>query len=286
MLTDMDYLITLREDLLHSRQYRIHQDIRYTLEDFEYHNGIETDVSLSLIRKTETGNVFAVKLLKQWQLKTDGLDRWDLDMARLRKNLVIETDLPGTIRQVVNIEEVKELWQELRPAIAKKYAGDEESRAVINASLALLHAPGELEKVLRSSYLYHALLPGLYQQKFNRENNFTLKGHRVIPNAIGTTSLPFNTEITLQHYDTITEECRVKIRGEIDQDTLEKDNISDMLRGLTDIYNLRTQLEGFHLEDYSFDRSHWITESAQLTQYAIEGTLMFRHLCTLKLLDN
>lgn len=286
MLTEKDYLITIREDLHNTRQYRISQEISYTLEDFQYHNEIETDLSLTLVSKTETGHVFEIGMLKQWQLKTDGLDRWDKDMAPLRKNLQIETDLSGTMRQVLNIEEVKDLWQELRPAVAEKYAGDEESKTVINASVALLYAPGELEKVLQSSYLYHAVLPGLYHQKFDRQNDFTLKGSRVVPNAIGTASLPFNTQIKLQQYDPFTEECQLKISGQIDQDALDKDNISALLRGLTDIYNLKTEVQGFHMEDYSFDRFHWIKESAQLTQYAIEGSLMFRNLCTLKLLNN
>ena len=286
MLTEKEYLIKIREGLPNTRQYRINQEISYTLEDFNYHNEIETDVSVTFVRNTLTGYVFGVKLLRQWQLKTEGLDRWDLDMAQLRKNLILETDLEGKIQQVQNIEDIKELWQDLRPTIAQKYADDEESKAVINSSIALLHSPGELEKVLQHSYLYHALLPGLYDQKFERGQEFTFKGARIIPNAIGTTSLPFITQTKLQDYDSITGACHVKIEGEIDQDLLDKDTITKLLRDLTDIYNLKTTVEGFHLEDYSFDRFHWVTASGQLTQYAIEGTLMYRNLCTVKLLND
>lgn len=285
MLTEKEYLIMISEGLPNTRQYRVNQEISYTLEDFNYHNEIETDVSITFVSKTLTGYVFDVKLLRQWQLKTDGLDRWDLDMAQLRKNLILETDLEVKIKQVQNIDEVKELWQDLKPTIAQKYADDEESKAVINSSVALMHTPGELEKVLQHSYLYHALLPGLYDQKFERDEEFTIKGSRIIPNAIGTTSLPFTTQIKLHDYDSISGECHVKIEGEIDQNLLDKETISRLLRDLTDIYNLKTTVEGFHLEDYTFDRFHWVTASAQLTQYAIEGTLMYRNLCTVKLLN-
>ncbi|HEY0175518.1 MAG TPA: hypothetical protein VGC08_04005 [Pedobacter sp.] len=286
MLQENEYTIALKEDLANTRQYRVNQDISYSLEDFEYHNEIEADVSVTLEKRAVEGYVFTIKLLRQWQLKTDGLDRWDLDMAQLRKNLVVETDVSGQIQQVLNIEEIKALWQNLKPAISSKYGHDEESKTVINSGVELLHTPGELERVLQTSYLYHGLLPGLYHQPFNRDNDFSVKGSRVIPNSIGTAALTFNTVAKLHDYDSFTGACRVKIDGELDQESLDKEKITALLRGLTDIYNLNTHVEGFHLEDYSFDRHHWITESAQLTQYAIEGTLMYRNLCTVKPLED
>jgi hypothetical protein len=286
MLQENEYTIALKEDLVNSRRYRINQDISYSLEDFEYHNEIETDVSVTLEKKTVEGYVFTIKLLRQWQLKTDGLDRWDLDMAQLRKNLVIETDISGQILHVLNIEEIKALWQDLKPAISSKYGKDEEDKTVINTSVALLHTPGELERVLQTSYLYHGLLPGLYHQQFSRDDDFSIFGSRIIPNSIGTAALTFKTVTKLHEYDHITGVCRVKIDGELDQESLDKESIATLLRGLTDIYNLNTHVDGFHLEDYSFDRYHWITESAQLTQYAVEGTLMYRNLCTVKPLED
>lgn len=286
MLQENEYTIALKEDLVNSRRYRINQDISYSLEDFDYHNEIETDVSVTLEKKTVEGYVFTIKLLRQWQLKTDGLDRWDLDMARLRKNLVVEADVTGQILQVLNIEEIKALWQNLKPAISSKYGSDEEGKTVINSGVALLHTPGELERVLQTSYLYHGLLPGLYHHPFSQNTDFSIFGSRIIPNSIGTAALTFNTVAKLHDYDPLTGVCRVKIDGELDQESLDKEKITALLRGLTDIYNLNTHVEGFHLEDYSFDRHHWITESAQLTQYAIEGTLIYRNLCTVKPLED
>lgn len=286
MLQENEYIIALKEDLVNNRQYRINQDISYSLEDFEYHNEIETDVSVTLEKRAVEGYVFTIKLLRQWQLKTDGLDRWDLDMAQLRKNLVVETDVSGRILHVLNIEAVKALWQDLKPSISKKYGSDEDGKTVINSGVALLHTPGELERVLQTSYLYHGLLPGLYHHSFSRDNDFSILGSRIIPNSIGTAALTFNTVAKLHDYDSLTGACRVKNDGELDQESLDKEGIATLLRGLTDIYNLNTRVEGFHLEDYSFDRHHWITESAQLTQYAVEGTLMYRNLCTVKPLED
>jgi hypothetical protein len=286
MLQENEYVIAIKEDLVNTRQYRINQELSYSLEDFTYHNEIETDVSVTLEQKAEGGLIFTVKLLRQWQLKTDGLDRWDLDMAQLRKNLLIETDLSGKVKQVLNIDAVRALWQDLKPGLSAKYGDDEEGKAVINAGIALLYEHGELERVLQTSYLYHGLLPGLYHQEFKRDHDFTIHGSRTIPNAIGTAALTFDTVTKLHEYDHITGVCRVKTEGEVDQKSLDKEGIAKLLRGLTDIYNLNTHVEGFHLEDYSFDRHHWITESAQLTQYAIEGTLMYRNLCTVKPLED
>ncbi|QNK64797.1 hypothetical protein H7F33_10095 [Pedobacter sp. PAMC26386] len=280
ILQEKEYQLDICTGLQNSRKYRITQDITYTLDTFHYHNEIETDVLLTLEKTAEKGFVFTVKLLRQWQLKTDGSDRWDLELATLRKNIVVETDATGKIIRVLNMDKIRELWQQIKPGLAEKYKNDEESKTVINTSVNLLYTKGELEKVLQSSYLYHALLPGLYHEIFDQSHEYSTKGCREIPNAVGEFALPFRTEKKLKAYDKFTRQCSINIAGEIDQKGLDKDGIAELLQRLTGIYNLNTHIEGFHLEDYSFDGDHWITESAQLTQYGIEGTLMYRNLCT------
>jgi hypothetical protein len=285
MLSEQEYIIDIDSSSSTTRHYRINQDISYTLESFNYHNEIETDVLMTLEQKSDQGNIFSVKLLRQYQLKTDGLDRWNMDMLPLRKNILIETNSSGKIKEVLNLAAIKAQWMEIMPAMAKKYANDADSKTVINEAVALLYTPGAIENVLQASYLYYGLLPGLYQQGFTKENNYAFNSKRIIANAIGANSIPFKTVARLNAYNNITNECQVKVEGEIDGDLLDKDSIAELMRNLTDVYNLNTHLIGFHMEDYLFDSQHWITESAQLTQYAMEGILMYRNLCTIKPLN-
>lgn len=286
MLIEKEYIVDVKLDKPLTRSYRISQETTYTLESFTYHNQIETDLLMTLDRKTESGHVFTIQLLRQWQLKKDGTEPLDLDMAQLRKKLIIETDRNGSILHVLNLSDIKKLWIEIKPSIAEKYDKDLQSKAIINSSIAFLYTDGELERILRTSYLYHGLLPGLYAENFKKESDYAIDGYRNITNAIGAIALPFKTVAKLADYDAQTGNCTIKIEGEIDQENLDKDGVAKLLRKMTDVYNLNTRLDGFHLESYIFDQDHLISESSQLTQYAIEGTLMYRTVCTILPLNN
>ena len=281
MLLENNYVLDVKLQGTLTRSYRVVQETTYTLASFTYHNQIETDLLVTVDQKTASGNICTIQLLRQWQLKKDGTAPIDLDMALLRKKMVIETDSSGSISRVLNLAEIRNLWLELRPSIAKKYENDVQGKAIINKAIEFLYAEGELERILKTSYLYHGLLPGLYSDAFKRENNYRVTGERNIANTIGQIAIPFKTIATLDDYDNITGACTIKIDAEIDQQKLDKDGVAKLLRRMTDVYNLNTQIDGFHLESYSFDNNHWIAESSQLTQFAIEGTLMYRTVCTI-----
>ena len=281
MLLENNYLLDVNLQWPLTRSYRVVQETTYTLESFTYHNQIETDLLVTVDQNTASGNIFTIQLLRQWQLKKDGTAPIDLDMAGLRKKLVIQTDSTGSISRVLNLEEIRKLWLELRPSIAKKYENDVQAKAIINKAIEFLYAEGELERILKTSYLYHGLLPGLYGDVFKKENNYRVIGERNIANAIGQIAIPFKTVATLDDFNNETGACTIKIDAEIDQEKLDKDGVAKLLRRMTDVYNLNTHIDGFHLESYNFDNHHLITESSQLTQFAIEGTLMYRTVCTI-----
>nr|WP_315419399.1 hypothetical protein [uncultured Pedobacter sp.] len=269
-----------------SATYRIEQQISYTVDNYEYYNEIKTDVQLALEKKTETNNLFSIQILKQLQLKNDGKDAVDLSMSRLRKKLIIETDIQGKMLQVTNLPQIKDEWLKIRPELAKKYADNAQSKELINEAILLLYSDDGLSRAIRSSYLYHALLPGLVEINFSKSNNYSFSGHREIPNAFGPTGLPFKTTVTLADYDEELNSCTIKIDGEIDRENFDKDSVTEMFSQLLDIYNLDGHVEGFHLESYTYDRNSLPVQSSQLTQYAIEGVLMYRSSCILTPLND
>lgn len=269
-----------------AKVYRIEQQISYTVEDYQYHNEIKTDVRLVVEKRTDINYIFSVQMLKEWQLKNDGTDAVDLSLAKLRKHLCIQTDLNGNMLQVTNLSEVKAEWLKTRPEITKKYADNEQHKELINAAILLLYTDGGLSGAIQSSYLYRAILPGLLAQNFNKNSNYTLNSNRQIPNAIGETSIPFKTKISLADYNEEQNTCTIKIDGEIDRDNFDQDGVTEMFRQLLDVYNLNAHVEGFHLESYEYNGDSLPIMSAQLTQYAIEGVLMYRNSCTLTPLND
>lgn len=269
-----------------SANYRIEQQISYTVDDYEYHNEITTDVQLLVEKKAGESNLFSVQILKQWQLKNDGTDAVDLSMARLRQKTVIETDVQGKMLQVTNLPQIKDEWLKIRPELAKKYADDEQNKELVNNAVLLLYRDDGLSGAIRSSYLYHALLPGLLGQNFDKGENYSYSGLREIPNAFGPIALPFKTAVTLTEYDEEQNSCVIKIDGEIDRENFDQDGVTELFSQLLDIYNLNGHVEGFHLESYEFDRNSLPVQSSQLTQYAIEGVLMYRSSCILTPLNN
>ncbi|KQM77868.1 hypothetical protein ASE74_15830 [Pedobacter sp. Leaf216] len=269
-----------------SATYQIEQQISYTVDGYGYHNEIKTEVQLSVEKKSDTNNLFSIRILKQWQLKNNGTDEVDLSMAQLRKELKIETDIQGNIQQVTNLAQIKEEWLKIRPGLAKKYANDAKNKELINGAVLTLYTDDGLKKAVRSSYLYHALLPGLLRQRFSKSNNYSVGGYREIRNAFGNTSLPFKTTVTLADYNGELDSCTIKIDGEIDRENFDQNSVTEMFSHLLDIYNLDGRVDGFHLESYEYDKNSLPVQSSQLTQYAIEGVLMYRSSCILTPLNN
>jgi len=269
-----------------SKVYQIEQQMSYTVEDYQYHNEIKTAVEVTVARKTALSYVFSIQLLNQWQLKNDGADAVDLSLAELRKKLLIETNLQGKIQQVINLPEIKDHWLEIRPAIAKKYADQEQLKEMINDAVLLLYTDGRLNSAIQSSYLYYAILPGLLEQNFNKNDNYIFNGNRLIPHAIGKTAIPFKTKVSLTDYNEEQRSCTIKIAGEIDRENFDQDGVTEMFSELLDVYNLDAYVEGFHLENYTYGNDGMPMQSSQLTQYAIEGVLMYRNLCILTPLND
>jgi len=269
-----------------SAVYQVEQQISYRVDDYQYDNEIITVIKVTVDKSTATSNQFSVQMLKQWQLKNDGSDAADLSMAQLRKNLLVETDKEGNFSDVANLPEIKNEWLKMRPEIAKKYADNEQHKELINEAIVLLYTDGGLNSALQSSYLYHAIFPGLLQQTFSRDTNYTIDHYREIRNAIGATAIPFKTKVSLTDYNEEQNFCTIKIDGEIDRESFDQDAVSELFRELLDIYNLDAFVEGFHLESFEFGNEGLPVQSSQLTQYAIEGVLTYRHSCILTPLNN
>ena len=286
MLNEDNYPINFGLTEGTSKAYQIEQQISYTVDDYQYHNEIKTEVRVTVEQKTPLNYVFSIQLLNQWQLKNDGVDAVDMSMAELRKKLLIETDLQGKIQQVVNLSEIKDHWLEIRPAIARKYANHGQLKEMINDAVLLLYTDGGLNRAIQSSYLYQAILPGLLEQNFSKERQYAFNGHREIPNAIGQTALPFKTKVSLADCDEVQHSCTIKIEGEIDRDNFDQDSVTEMFSELLEVYNLNAHVEGFHLESYEYGSDGMPLQSSQLTQYAIESVLMYRNSCILIPLNN
>ncbi|MGO4877165.1 hypothetical protein ACEN2P_11235 [Pedobacter psychrotolerans] len=269
-----------------SKAYQIEQQISYTVDDYQYHNEIKTEVRVTAMQKKAASLIFSIQLLKQWQLKNDGTDAVDLSMAELRKELLIETNRQGKIQQVINLPEIKDHWLEIRPAVAQKYSGNEALKELINDAVLLLYTDGGLNVAIQSSYLYQAILPGLLEQNFNKARHYTFNSHREIPNAIGQTAIPFKTMVKLADYDEIQHTSLIKIEGEIDHEHFDQDSVTEMFSELLDVYNLNAHVDGFHLESHEYGRDGMPLQSSQLTQYAIEGVLMYRNSCILTPLNH
>ena len=264
-----------------SKVYQVEQQITYTVEDYHYHNEIKSEVKVTVEQKTALNYVFSIQLIKQWQLKNDGVDAVDLSMAELRKKLLIETDLQGKIQQVINLSEIKDHWLETRPSIARKYANQEQLKEMINDAILLLYTDGGLNSAIQSSYLYHAILPGLLEQNFNKDSQYAFNSYREIPHAIGQTALPFKTKVSLADCDEILHSSMIKIEGEIDRENFDQDSVTEIFSELLEVYNLNAHVEGFHLESYEYGSDGMPLQSSQLTQYAIDGVLMYRNSCVL-----
>ncbi|MGI4887027.1 MAG: hypothetical protein ACRYFR_18890 [Janthinobacterium lividum] len=251
------------------------------LGNLAYENTAETVFEKTLLRAGPDGHVFRLATRSFTQTNTGGLNRFDEEVARLKEELVVETDAAGRLCRVLNKGQLKEKFQVLRPLLLRKAAGAPfVTPAIIGNMGAVLEGDGYLEDVLNASPEYGLLFPGLYGRAYAAAP--APLGQRLIPRILANVDLPLRTAAARTAPVPAGVAHSVFVTGRVDEAAFRADDLQQAMRAITDQFDLNAALRARHQESYEFDARQEMLYGAQLSDYGVAGVFSTQIVATLK----
>lgn len=251
------------------------------LGNVAYENTAETVFEKILLSASDTGHVFQLLIRSFHQTKNGGLNRLDADMVKLKEKMVMETDEVGRLHRVLNKPQLKQLFEELRPTLLRRYPDVPFiTPAIINNLGQVLEGDGYLEDVLNTSPEYQLLFPGLYGRAYTATPE--LLGPRLIPRILANVDLPLRLSATRTETTPADVAYGVYLTGQLDEAAFRADDLQQAVRTITDQFDLAVSLRVRHQESYEFDNRHELLYGAQVTDYRVPGVFSTQVVSTLK----
>lgn len=246
-----------------------------------YENTAETVFEKTLLQVGAEGHVFRLILRSFTQTDSGGLNQLDEDMARLKQEMVVETDANGRLQRVLNKDQLRERFRKLRSGMLRRHADAPFiTPAIINNIELVLEGDGYLEDVLNASPEYTLLFPGLYGRSYTATP--APLGSRLIPRIFANVDLPLLLAAT--RTETVPDDVAygVYVTGQLDQAAFRPDDLQQALRTITDQFDLAATLRARHQESYEFDGHHELLYGAQLADYGVPGVFSTQVVSTLR----
>ena len=263
-----------------TQEYTVTVEVASVLGNLAYVNTRRTRFRKQPLHPTPQGWCYAVTVLDFEQSEGRGLAQLDADTASLRRELLVETDAAGGLLRIGNKAELQRQWTELQPQLLHKYRHSEEiSPAMVTGIGLVLNGDGYLEDVLRRGYEYGILFPALYGPHYTAQ---PVPGRsRTIARFLGDLDLPLQTTTRRQEPVPADVHLGLLVEGQLDAANYPADAAQQVLRNMTDRFNLDTTLRVQHLESYEFDHNAELQHAAQFTVYGVEGVFMNKTMCNL-----
>ena len=222
---------------------------------------------------------YAVSLLVFEQTNPQGLHALTADLARLRQELLFETDATGAIANVVNTADLQARFTALEPFLRKKYHDSElVTPAMLQAAGQVLADGQHLARVLGEAPEYALLFPDLEGSAFAPEP----MPHRPrrLPRVLGALDLTLQTRAwTVAPPAGVAQ--AICIEGRPDPAHEQPDEVRAAVRALTGQYNAAADLTVQHLERYELNAAGTLSSAARYTSAAIPGVFFSQTVATL-----
>lgn len=246
-----------------------------------YENTAQTVVEKTMLSTGATGQVFRLTIRDFSQTNTGGLNRLDEEMVKLKQELMVETDAHGRLARILNKDQLKERFRELRPALLRNYRDAPFITPTIINNLALvLEGDGYLEDVLNSSPEYCLLFPGLYGRAYTATPEPL--GTRLIPRILANVDLPLRRTAVRPALVPADVAYGVYVTGQLEEEAFRASDLQQAIRTITDQFDLAATLRVRHQESYEFDASHELLYGAQFSDYGVPGVFSTQLVSTLK----
>lgn len=252
------------------RAYTFLREERYQFQGLRNENYVEAELKVTLLKvKEDNQPIFRIEMPIYKQSNSEGAYRWVGDLHELRERLICTLNTDGQLGEILNLEEIQEKWNEIKPKVAKNHQDEKYKAIFIKGIDDLLQNGQQLADTLRYAMPYQLLFPGIHTKNFKK--NEAVKGFREIPNFIATKSIPVITNESIK--DLENGKYQIDVKGIIDEEKFEQDKVTAMIRILKNRPRVPTLVELNYIERYLLEEWPWSEQSMCMSLIQIPGTL-------------
>lgn len=223
----------------------------------EYHELAQ--VELALLGKEQGSWIFRLVTHSVQINSNNDIFAWARDVNALLNDLVLQVDLTGYIRGVLNHDALLKQWPAHRQMLQRIYGARIGAADMLAALDQALKTPAFLQQHLTTNGLYDFLFPGLYGE-YNEPDSPTLK---ILSGFFGLLDLPLALHRQVAPATAANPSATVSWLGQVDERRLDEAGFRRFLKDATDSYNIKTDLLVDYEATYQLDSYHWPT-SAEL----------------------
>ncbi|MDN5395372.1 MAG: hypothetical protein L0G39_14095 [Chryseobacterium sp.] len=260
---------TTKENRGEHRKYTFLREERYQFQGLRNENFIEAELKVTLTSLDYEKPVFTVEMPFYKQSNKEGMYKWIGDLHQLREKIVCTLDENGQLGTIINLDDIRNQWKELKPKIILRHRNEHYREIFIKGVEELLEDGERLAQALRFAMPYQLLFPGIHFREF-KKNEIT-KGYRELPNFIAAKSVPITTEERISKLE--DGRYQIDVKGSIDENNFAQDKVTAMIRILKNRPRVPTLLQLNYIERYLLEEWPWSEQSMCMSLAQIPGTL-------------
>lgn len=251
------------------RNYLFLREERHQFQGLQNENSIEAILKVKLIKADSDFPIFEVRMKSYKQTNEKGLYKWVGDLHELREYLVFSLNENGNLGEILNLEDVVEKWNEIKPKLQLRHRKEQYSEIFFKGIDELLTDATKLADALRFAMPYALLFPGMHVKEYKKSE--TIKGYRELPNFLATKSVPVVTEESIEELE--DGKYQIEVKGFIDEEKFEQDKVTAMIRILKNRPRVPSTVELQYTERYLLEDWPWSEQSMCMSLVQIPGTL-------------
>ena len=257
------------EDIGKKRKFAFLREERYRFQGLANENYVEMDLEVGLISINNAIPTFRINIFDFKQSNAEGAYKWVGDVHEIRNELICTLNEKGQIGSILNIDEIRNKWEKIKPALLKRYKSEQYKDIFISGISEILEDPIRLADSLRFAQPYLMLFPGIHGKNLKKDE--TLNGYRELPNFLAAKTIPIITDEKLTELP--DGKYQIDVSGKIDEHHFEQDKVTGMIRILKNRPRVPTQLELGYIERYRLEEWPWSEQSMCMSIAEIPGTL-------------
>jgi hypothetical protein len=234
-------------------------------------NSLSTLVRQTLVRRSAEGYLIGVEVLEATQQATDLFSQVTADLNELSQQLLLRTDAQGRLLQVANSPDLVRRWEQLRPALLRKYANQPSVASFLQAYGTQLTVPGTFEQSIFGKGIYGALFPGVYGQVLSATEG--VQKQRQLPNFFNQLALPLLlSTVAGPAPPSPFAAIQLTTTGRLDEKLFDRPSFERMMRDIVDDVTFSVELAVMQAETYVIDLSSgWIASGSQSLVVEVPG---------------
>lgn len=265
--------ITLKQNNWQPKKYHLIREERNQWNGLRNENMVEALIGIEPFTSSDTNEIlFRIKMNNYKQTNTKGMYKWVGLLHTLRKNLIISVDDNGMLKQVKNMDVVREEWAKIKDRVYEEQKKESNySKVLIKGIQELINDTAYFSRNLKFSYPYLYLFPPIFNNPLFLDKKKL--GYRELPHLLNIKKVPITTEEYIKNYNSDSQHIEIEVEGKIDENNFEQDKLTELIKILKNRPRVPTLAKLNYLERYRFNDKHQLIQGMCMSLLTVPGSL-------------